>query len=48
VPARFHHYNLAGTKLLSGPEGCLEMIIINGHEVTLHANSKVTVDLLRA
>ena len=34
--------------VLSGPEGCREMIIVNGHEITLQANTKVTVDLLRA
>jgi kojibiose phosphorylase len=38
----------SATFVLSGPEGCREMIIINGHEITLQANSKVTVDLLRA
>ena len=38
----------SATFVLSGPEGCREMIIVNGHEITLQANSKVTVDLLRA
>jgi kojibiose phosphorylase len=38
----------SATFVLSGPEGCREMIIINGHEITLQANAKVTVDLLRA
>jgi hypothetical protein len=28
-----------------GPEGCGETIIINGREITLQANAKVTVDL---
>jgi len=38
----------SATFVLSGPEGRGEMIIINGHEIPLQANSKVTVDLLRA
>jgi len=38
----------SATFVLSGPEGCGEMIIVNGHEITLQANSKVTVDLLQA
>ena len=38
----------SATFVLSGPEGCREMIIVNGHEITLQANTKVTVDLLRA
>jgi kojibiose phosphorylase len=38
----------SATFVLSGPEGCREMIIVYGHEITLHANSKVTVGLLRA
>ena len=38
----------SATFVLSGPESCREMIIVNGHEITLQANSKVTVDLLRA
>ncbi len=38
----------SATFVLSGPESCREMIIVNGREITLQANSKVTVDLLRA
>ena len=34
----------SATFTLSGPEGCREMIIVNDHEITLLANSKVTVD----
>ena len=37
----------SATFVLSGPEGCRETIIINGREITLQANTKVTVDLLR-
>jgi len=36
------------TFVLSGPEGSHETIIVNGHEVTLQANTKVTVDMRRA
>ncbi len=35
------------TFVLSGPEGSRETIIIDGHEITLQANAKVTVDLPR-
>jgi kojibiose phosphorylase len=38
----------SATFVLSGQKDCREMIIVNGHEITLQANSKVTVDLLRA
>jgi hypothetical protein len=34
--------------VLSGPEGAAETIIINGREITLQANTKATVELLRA
>ena len=38
----------SATFVLTGPEGCAETIIVNGQETTLHASTKVTVDLLRA
>ena len=38
----------SATFVLAGPESCRETIIIHGHEITLQANTKVTVDLLRA
>jgi kojibiose phosphorylase len=38
----------SATFVLTGPEGCRETIIIHGREITLQANTKVTVDLLRA
>ena len=38
----------SATFVLSGPEGCRETIIVNDHEITLQADAKVTVDLLRA
>ena len=34
--------------VLTGPEGCRETIIVNSREITLQANRKVTVGLLRA
>jgi trehalose/maltose hydrolase-like predicted phosphorylase len=37
----------SATFVLTGPEGCRETIIINGHQITLQANTNVTVDLLR-
>jgi hypothetical protein len=33
--------------VLTGPAGCRETIIINGRQITLQANTNVTVDLLR-
>jgi kojibiose phosphorylase len=38
----------SATFVLSGPEGTAETIIINGREITLQANTKATVELLRA
>jgi kojibiose phosphorylase len=38
----------SATFVLSGPEGSRETIIVNGHEITLQASTKATVDLLRA
>jgi len=38
----------SATFVLTGPEGCREMATINGHEIMLQANEKVTVDLLQA
>jgi kojibiose phosphorylase len=37
----------SATFVLTGPAGCRETIIINGRQITLQANTKVTVDLLR-
>jgi trehalose/maltose hydrolase-like predicted phosphorylase len=37
----------SATFVLTGPAGCREMIIINGHQTTLQADTKLTVDLLR-
>jgi hypothetical protein len=33
--------------VLTGPEGCRETITVNGRQITLQANTNVTVDLLR-
>jgi kojibiose phosphorylase len=38
----------SATFVLSGPEGAAETIIVNGREITLQANTKATVELLRA
>ncbi len=38
----------SATFVLTGPEGCREMATINGHEIMLRANEKVTVHLLQA
>jgi kojibiose phosphorylase len=38
----------SATFVLTGPEGCREMINVNGREITLQANTKVTIDLPRA
>jgi kojibiose phosphorylase len=38
----------SATFVLSGPKDRRETIIVNGHEITLQANTKVTVDLLQA
>jgi kojibiose phosphorylase len=38
----------SATFVLTGPEGRRETIIVLGREITLQANTKVTVDLLRA
>lgn len=38
----------SATFVFIGPEGCRETVIVNGHEITLQANTKVTVGLLRA
>ena len=38
----------SATFVLTGPEGCRETIIINGRQITLQANTNVTVDLLRS
>jgi kojibiose phosphorylase len=38
----------SATFVLVGPEGCREMIMINGHEIALPANTKITVGLQRA
>jgi trehalose/maltose hydrolase-like predicted phosphorylase len=37
----------SATFVLTGPAGCRETIIINGHQTTLQADTKLTVDLLR-
>jgi trehalose/maltose hydrolase-like predicted phosphorylase len=37
----------SATFALTGPEGCRETIIVNGQEITLQANTKVAIDLLR-
>ena len=37
----------SATFVLSGPGGCREVIIINGQEITLQANTEVTVDRLQ-
>ena len=38
----------SATFALSGPEGSQEMIIVNGHEIALQANTKVTLAMQRA
>jgi kojibiose phosphorylase len=38
----------SATFMLSGPEGCRETIIVNGQEVRLLADTKITVSLLRS
>jgi kojibiose phosphorylase len=37
----------SATFVLTGPQGSREAVMVNGREVTLQANTKVTVDLLR-
>jgi kojibiose phosphorylase len=46
VSVRVNH--TSATFVLTGPEDCRETIIVNGHEITLQANAKVTVDLVPA
>jgi kojibiose phosphorylase len=38
----------SATFVLTGPAGCRETIIINGRQITLQANTNVTVNLLRS
>jgi hypothetical protein len=38
----------SATFALTGPDGCRETIIVNGHQITLPANTTTEVDLLEA